>query len=43
MCVKFMLCYLVSRLQNMCSKFVEFQFVARKLLQNIVVKMVYEV
>jgi hypothetical protein len=42
MCVRFMLCYLVSRLQNMCSKFAKFWFVVRKLLQNIVVKLVYE-
>jgi hypothetical protein len=44
MCVRFLLYYLVSRLQNRCCfKFVEFWFVVRNLLQKVVVKMVYEV
>jgi hypothetical protein len=44
MCVRFLLCYLVNKLQNMCCfEFVEFRFVVRKLLQKVVIKMVYEV
>jgi hypothetical protein len=42
--VRFLLCYLVNRLQNRCHfEFTEFLFVVRKLLQKVVVKMMCEV
>jgi hypothetical protein len=41
MCVRFLWCCLVNRLQNRCCyRFIEFWFVVTKLLQG-VVKMVY--